>query len=85
MEHVELLLTDEAFDSLVHEGSLAQAGASLKVAVKLRATQAGKAAVVLAWDAVLPDGSVRRVQAVTTADLFLGAAKGVAAYLEGRS
>lgn len=80
MENLFINLTDAAFDQLVHDGVAEMGDATL--AVKLKATTGGRAAVALGWTAVLPDGTEVPVQAVITARLFLGAAIAVRAYLE---
>lgn len=80
MEHVTLLLDDAAFDRFVHEGL--PEGQDLTVAVKAKATAQGKPAVVVSWTVRLPDGTVARVQAVTTAAAFLALALGVKGYVQ---
>lgn len=68
--------TGQAYDEALRETTLPE-GADLRIITKDRATQGGRPAVMVTFTVHLPDGSRRRVQAVTTARLFLMAAAAV--------
>lgn len=71
MENLRLVLgNDKMFDELVN-GGLPQAS-DLTLCTKDHATQRGMPAVVISFDVQLPDGTVKKVQAVTTVRLLVG-------------
>jgi len=67
MEPITLLIDKPAeFDVAVNgDGALPQAG-HIQIITKPGATGKGRSAVCLTFDVELPDGSIRRAQAVTT-------------------
>ena len=78
MEHVVIKLDDgtgHEFDEAL-KGTLPDAG-DLKVITKNDATVGGKPAVMLTFTVQLPDGTMQRVQTVTTAKMFVSAAAAV--------
>ena len=81
MEPIKVLVGDEACDKVVHGAPeeeiplLPQFGDTMVIAAKPNATAKGRPGVVVSFTTQLPDGTVARVQAVTTAALFLSAAK----------
>lgn len=81
VEHLNLVLDGgETFDRLLREGL--PEGGDLTVAAKPYATQQHSTAVLLSWTVKLPDGSLARVQAVTTAACFMAAARGLSGYVQ---
>jgi hypothetical protein len=81
METFGMELSAEKFDEAVHgpkEGqpSLRQAG-PINVYVKPNGTHGGRAVAVITFLARLPDGTIRRVQATTTAALLEAAAHAI--------
>lgn len=74
-EHNTVKLADAAeFDKLV-SGECLQEGGDIRFVTKSHATQEGRAAVCITFTVKLPDGTLARAQAVTTARLFCLAAK----------
>ncbi len=87
MEVLRLSIEPEMFDKAVH-GGLDQLptlpdGGDLALYVKPKATQSGKAGVVLTFTVQMPDGSMARVQTVTTAALLEQAGAACRGWREG--
>jgi len=78
MESVSVKFSDEEFDEVVHN-SLQDCG-DLVAVVKDHATANGRPCVALTFTVALPDGTLQRVQTVTTAACFLA----IAAAVRGR-
>lgn len=72
MEHAVVKFDGDEFDELVH-GGCPEMG-DLKFVFKDDATTSGNPAVVIAFTAVV-DGKPAKVQAVTTLNVFLSAAR----------
>jgi hypothetical protein len=74
MEGIVLRLDAAEFDKAVHGGlgrvRVLKERGDLAVYVKPDATEGGKAAAVITFTVELPDGTVARAQAVTTAALL---------------
>ena len=68
MEGLRILLNDEDFDDLVHNG--AKEMGDLKVALKKKATAGDNPGVVIAFTAIDIDGRELCVQATTTLALL---------------
>lgn len=67
-----ILGQDSEFDQLVHgAGALPQAG-DVTIATKDAATQQQRPGAVISFDVQLPDGSVKRAQAVITVRELVG-------------
>lgn len=79
MERIELLLDDAEYDRLVHDAPPERG--DLTVCVKARATHKGQPGVVLSFTVEI-NGKPIRVQATTTARLFLTAARGIRGFME---
>lgn len=80
MEHVSVHDNADLFHRRVREGL--PEGEDLEVVVHPTGTASGRPAVVIGWSVRLPDGTVRRVQAVTTAACFLTTAAFVRGVVE---
>ncbi len=70
MEMLDIVLSDQKFDEAVHgppdgQPSLPEAS-DLAIYVKKRALTSGRAAAVLTFEVMLPNGKKRRVQKVAT-------------------
>jgi hypothetical protein len=81
MEHVQISLDDGTgakFDEALRD--TLPDGGDLRVVTKDNGTVGGRPIVMLTFTAQLPDGSVRRVQTVTTVRQF----QAVAAAIRGR-
>lgn len=72
MEALHVEFDNARYDSIVHAGP-PEAG-DMELVVKDGATAGGWPGVVVTFTVQLPNGQHQRVQAVTTARLFLGAA-----------
>ena len=88
MEPLTLTLRNAGrFDAVLEETRLTpspEVGGTLEVITKERATASGKPAVMVTFEVMIPDGGLRqlrriRVQAVTTAQLFVMAGDAVRA------
>ena len=64
MEHIQCELSAEKFDEAVHNGL--KEGGDLAFFIKPKATVNSKPGVCITFSVQLPDGSITRVQAVTT-------------------
>lgn len=87
MEGLHIEISAEKFDAAVHgppEGvpSLAEAG-DLAIYVKRHATKNGNAMAVITFTVQLPNGTLRRVQAVTTTALLSSALSILRGWEEG--
>lgn len=87
MESLEIILSDEKFDAAVHgppdgQPSLAS-GLDLSIFVKKRALASGKAAAVITFSVQLPNGQVRRAQAVTTVTNLITALSALKGWRDG--
>lgn len=75
MEKLDILLDPNSdgkdFDEAL-KGTLPECG-DIKIIVKHGAMQSGKSAVLVTFTVRLPDGTLQRVQAVTSAELFMQA------------
>jgi hypothetical protein len=80
MERLSCKLSADEYDRAVR-GGLQECG-DLALYVKPDATYGGRAGVVITFTVELPDGSCRRVQAVTTVALFEEAAAVMRAWRE---
>jgi len=86
MEELTLKIGEKAFDELVHgepgcDPPLAQCdGAGLTIAAKNGCLASGAPGVALSFYCVLRDGTVERVQAVTTLRAFIMAAQALAVH-----
>lgn len=74
MEYITCNLSAELFDKAVHGGlddnPVLPEGRDLAIYVKPKATEGGKAGVVITFTVQLPDGTLARAQAVTTATIL---------------
>lgn len=74
MESVRVDLSAERYDQAIHGGldelPILQEGGDLAVFVKPDCTEGGQAGVVITFTVALPDGTMARAQAVTTANLM---------------
>lgn len=87
MEGIHMKLSAEDFDKAIHGGLdnlpvLPERG-DMAVYVKPNATEKGNAMVAVTFTVQLPDGSFARVQAVTTAALFIAAGSAVKGWRDG--
>lgn len=76
MEVLTVKFDDALFDEIVH-GSAKQAS-GCQVTVKDRATVGGEPGICISFECETRNGEIQRVQAVTTARLFLAAAGALA-------
>lgn len=87
MERFDIALSAEKYDQTVRGGldalPVLPEGGDLSAFVKPNATLAGNAMVVLTFTVRLPDGSVARAQAATTAALLEAAGIAIRGWREG--
>jgi len=79
MEHLHITFDSgggKEFDKAL-KGTLPDGG-DLKVITKERATAKGEPGVIITFTVQLPDGTIKRVQTVTTARLFANAGLAIA-------
>lgn len=87
MEHINIVLDSGKFDKAVHGGldnnPVLKEGGDLAMYVKPRATVNGNAMVVITFTVQLPDGTLARAQAATTAALMEAAGRAIRGWKEG--